>query len=132
MDSESDAVAGQTRAPAAGEAGRGRPLQGSGSWLQPLEAGHLDVEQLGDARLASMPLRAPGTAVMTPMSSSSRRLRMTVESARSSTPILSLSATYCFASGSLIFLRSCIRATRSPAVRMPPMPEASAWLIDIP
>ena len=33
--------------------------------------------------------------------------------------------------GSLI-LRSCIRATRSPVVRMPPMPEASAWQSDIP
>ena len=69
---------------------------------------------------------------MTPMSSSWRRPRITVESARSSTPTLSLSATYFFASGSLIFLRSCILATRSPVVRMPPMPEASAWLIDIP
>ena len=83
-------------------------------------------------RFASMPLRVPGTAVMTPISSSSRKLRMTVESARSSRPTLSLSATYCLACGSLIFLRSCILATRSPVVRMPPMPEASAWLIDIP
>ena len=75
--------------------------------------------------LASSPLAQPGTAVMTPMSSSSRSPRITVESARSKTLTLSLSATYSFASRSLI-LRSCIRATRSPAVRMPPIPEASA------
>ena len=75
---------------------------------------------------ASMPFGAPGTAVMTPMPSSSRSTRITVESVRSMTLTPSLSATYLFASGSLIFLRSCILATRSPVVRMPPMPEASA------
>ena len=44
----------------------------------------------------------------------------------------SLSATYRFASGRRIPRAICMRATRSPAVRIPPMPAASAWVTSMP
>ena len=50
---------------------------------------------------------------------------------RSLTATPSFCATYALASTSLIPW-ICIRATRSPAARIPPIPEASAWVTAIP
>ena len=58
-------------------------------------------------------------------------MRITVESDRSKALTWSLSATYCLASVILIFL-SCIRATRSPAARMPPIDEANGCAMCMP
>ena len=52
---------------------------------------------------------------------------MTTGSERSPAATPSLPATYALASLSLIPRVICILATRSPAVRMPPMPEATEW-----
>ena len=65
---------------------------------------------------ASIPFAQPGTAVVTPISSSSRGPRINVASIRPYTLAFSLSATYCFATGGLI-LRRCILATRFTAGR---------------
>jgi len=44
----------------------------------------------------------------------------------------SLPATYSFASFRRMPRDICILATRSPAVRIPPMPAASAWVTSMP
>ena len=81
---------------------------------------------------AAIPFAAPGTEVMTPISSSSRSSRITYSSARSMTLTPSFFATYSFASPMRIFFENCILATRSPAALIPVIPEAIMWEIGIP
>ena len=57
---------------------------------------------------------------------------MATGSLRSAVVQPSLSATYCLASLRRMPRVICIRATRSPAARIPPMPEACAWACAIP
>jgi len=73
---------------------------------------------------ARIPLGLPATEVMMPIPRSSLRRRITSSLVRSDTSTPNFFATYFLASASFILREICIQATRSPAVRMPPIPEA--------
>ena len=81
---------------------------------------------------ARMPLGLPAIDVTVPIPKSILIDRMTSSLVRSMTSAPSLSATYALASCIFILRVICIQATRSPEVRMPPMPEAKICAMCIP
>ncbi len=82
--------------------------------------------------LASIPFENFGIDLTRPMSRSPLTSAIITGSDRSLTETFNLLATYSFASPIFMPRVICIRPTRSPAVRTPPMPEAIVWVIAIP